>query len=546
MAGTIVVHPNGAGESLGNALITEKPLYTTGAVWYVNSSTGTDAASPAGKNRLKPLATLSQAHTNASAGDIIVLQSGHAETLTSAQTLSKAVSIVGAGLSSGKPTVKLTINASAASLFAVSGNDVELRNIWIEENAQANSSAKISVTGAGFRMIGCYVEADGNDDATCLSFGTGAQGARLEATTFISTSTDATAQPESAIKTAVETNDLELVNLTLDGGTVGWSNFNAFDASSNDVNRLRAVTVNLLNGADMNLGSSSGWLVLGTVTGGSLVEGLGDHYPNGIVGTGDALLTGKPVITSGDIWYVHATNGTDATLTAGQNRNKPLATLAQAITNSSSGDIIVCMDGHEETVTSAWALSKQLTIVGGGSSDGKPTAKLTLNAASSSMFTPSTTNVQLRNLWLEENAQSNTTVKVLVTGDYFRMVGCYVEGNGNDTSSLLTINNADNCRIEDTTFISTATATGSLPESAVVASGIMQDLEMEGVVMDGGVYGWDNYYAFANTGALTRLRAIGGSFLRGSDVSLSDSTTGWLTAPTTTGSVRIECAPGGA
>ena len=543
----LICYPNGAGESLGDTLITEEPLYSTGSVWYVNSATGTDAASPAGRNRSKPLATLSQAHTNAAAGDIIVLMDGHAETLTSAITISKAVAIVGAGKSSGKPTVKFTINASASYLFNVTGDDVQLKNLWLEENSQANSLTKVVVSGDGFRMVGCYVEANDNDDAACLSIHAG-NGMRIEETTFISTSTTTTTQPKSAIEVTLESNDLEMKNVTLDGGTVGWSDYYAFDATSNAINRLKATGVNLLNGSDMDLTGCTGRIALGTLTGGSRVDGLGDHYPNGLDPDGGSeLLTGKPFITSGDVWYVHATEGTDGSGAAGQNRSKPLATLAQAISNAAHEDIIVLKDGHTETVTSAWAVAKRLTIVGAGSSDGKPTAKLTLNAASASMFTPSSDNVEMQNIWIEENAQSNSTSKILVTGDYFRMVGCYVEGNANDTSALLTFStSANNCRVEGTTFISTATVNTALPEAAISCPVAISDLELEGVTIDGGAVGWDNFYALVNTGTLTRLRSIGCSFLRGSDVQLENASTGWLTAPTATGSVRIECAPPGA
>ena len=163
------------------------------------------------------------------------------------------------------------------------------------------------------------------------------------------------------------------------------------------------------------------------------------------------------------------------------------------------------------------------------------------------MFTPSSDNVDMRNIWFEENAQSNSTSKILVTGDFFRMIDCYVEGNANDTSALLTFStSANNCRVEGTTFISTATVNTALPEAAISCPVAISDLELEGVTIDGGAVGWDNFYALVNTGTLTRLRSLGCSFLRGSDVQLENASTGWLTAPTTTGSVRIECAPPGA
>ena len=41
-------YTNGLGQALGDTLATAEPLRMSGAVWYVNSATGTDAASPSG------------------------------------------------------------------------------------------------------------------------------------------------------------------------------------------------------------------------------------------------------------------------------------------------------------------------------------------------------------------------------------------------------------------------------------------------------------------------------------------------------------------
>ena len=266
------LYPNGAGETLGGNVITEKSLYTTGHVWYVDSTNGTDAASPAGKNRNDPIKTLAQAHTNAADGDIIVLMDGFAETLTAAQTISKKVTIAGAGQSSGKPTCKLTLNAAAANMLTITTSDVELNNIWIEENSQSNTSEKIELTGSDFQMIGCYVEANGNDTKSCLRINTGAHRARIENCTFISTGTSGSSQPKAAVEVIAAVNNLDIVGTVFSGGTYGWSAYQAFIGVA-AVTRFRMRGVSLLLGADMKFDdASTGRISIPTSTGSAKID----------------------------------------------------------------------------------------------------------------------------------------------------------------------------------------------------------------------------------------------------------------------------------
>lgn len=266
------LYPNGAGGSLGDSWATCKPLYASGAVWYVQSTTGTDAATPAGRNREKPLATLAQAITNASANDVIVLLSAHTETRVAVITVSKALTIVGEGLSAGLPTVTF-VCGYVGNLFTITAGNVELRNIKIPTSSVANSSTRITCNQTDFVMDGCYVECGANDTATALTLASGADRCRLRNTTFISTATLTTAQPESAIKTSAAVADLELDGLVLSAGTVGFSNYFALDASTAAVTRLRGLNVSLLLGADVNLhASTTGRLNTQTVTGSARVQ----------------------------------------------------------------------------------------------------------------------------------------------------------------------------------------------------------------------------------------------------------------------------------
>ena len=265
--------PNGLGQSTGDSLAVNKPLQVSGNVWYVHN-TGSDAYN--GRDATKPLATIGQAYTNASDYDIVVLKDGHAETRTTALTISKSLLIVGGGTSGGKPTVKITNNSAAASLFIIDDPAIQIRNVWINANAQTNAASRIKVQDEHFQMIGCYVECGATDTGTAVELVSGdANACVFKTTTFISTATVVTAQPESAVKISGAGTVLHLYfqDVTVSGGTVGWSNFYAIDLSSGTLTHLKGENTNLLLGSDVNIASAAtGIFSLGTVTGGSRVN----------------------------------------------------------------------------------------------------------------------------------------------------------------------------------------------------------------------------------------------------------------------------------
>lgn len=262
--------PNGVGASLGDALVLAKPLAMSGIPLYVSSVLGDDGNS--GVSRKDPKATAGSAVTAASAGDWIVLAADHDETLTSALNISKALTIVGEGSSSGLPTAKFTNNQAAAALFTIGATDVQLVNIFFEEQDQACSVALITCAVARFLMRGCYFQADGNSNAAQLQFNTGAGDVQVDSTTFISTSTaQATASnndpPQIGIEVTAAMSDLRMTGTVFDGGTIGWAD-NALKASAAAVTRLRGLQMSFINGADYDLhASTTGYLNPATSTG---------------------------------------------------------------------------------------------------------------------------------------------------------------------------------------------------------------------------------------------------------------------------------------
>lgn len=263
--------PNGIGESLGDVLVTNEPLYMSGDVWYVSSEDGSDAGGTAGQNRAAPLATLGQAHTNASDGDIIVLAADHSETLTSGLTISKDVVIVGAGQSEGKPTAVLKMNDDNESLLSLTGDDIQLRNIYFGPHEKANTLFRVEVgtasSGVGCVIRGCYFEMDENDDAAAVHIHQASLNVIIRSCTFINSSS--TGQAEQAITANTGASVVRLEDVVVDGGSQGFSNYYAVDI---DATNLQIEGMSLLRGADANLNSSVGYAHIGTATGGARVD----------------------------------------------------------------------------------------------------------------------------------------------------------------------------------------------------------------------------------------------------------------------------------
>lgn len=264
------LYPNGLGESLGgDAIATQRPIYMSGNVWWVNSATGTDAGGTAGQDQQKPLATLVQANTNASDGDVIVLQSGHTETLTGALSL-KGLTVVGIGTTSGKPAAQIKINAAAATALQFATTGGELHNIYFPAAVQVDTSAngKVRVTTAGCVIYGCYFESNANDQLPALSIDTGC---RVENCTFVSTATSTASRPLKGIGTTGAVNDLIIIGNVFDDGTVGFTS-PACDLSSGTVSRMRGHSNSFLRGAEISVSSAStGFFIPATQTGGAKV-----------------------------------------------------------------------------------------------------------------------------------------------------------------------------------------------------------------------------------------------------------------------------------
>lgn len=256
---------DGIGGSVGDRLVTERPLYMSGNVWYVNFATGTDAASPAGKERLKPLKTLSQANTNASDGDTIVFLSGHAEVLSGAITLTKELILVGEGNVSGVPQCTFQNNSAASSSLILSGNNIHLRNLRFLPNQQGNTGPVVQLEQTGGTLIGCRLESGDNNTGPVVRCR--ANFCRFENCTFVNVAV-ATA-PATALTDATSASYMTIRDTVFDGGTIGYTNGLAADLSTVAQPSVRFEGITLMRGADMALhASTTGIVQIGSATGG--------------------------------------------------------------------------------------------------------------------------------------------------------------------------------------------------------------------------------------------------------------------------------------
>lgn len=250
-----IIYPNGGGGSTGDNVSTRKPIYALngGHIWYVGPG-GTDAASPAGREREKPLLTTGQAVTNAVAGDTIIYLPNFTENISVSVAVNKAgLTFVSEGIGSNAARLTCTGNIS---MLAISAIGVSLNNMYFPASTVANTD-RVEVTSIGVVIDNCYFECGANDTGRTLRYNTGCTGScQLTNTTFAATA----AQPAIGVEVATATSGMFIENVTLDGGAVGFSDF-AFKATA-AMSALYADTINQLNNADVSLaaGGSGIWI----------------------------------------------------------------------------------------------------------------------------------------------------------------------------------------------------------------------------------------------------------------------------------------------
>src|SRR3990172_1096694 len=150
------------------------------------------------------------------------------------------------------------------------------------------------------------------------------------------------------------------------------------------------------------------------------------RFPHGISSFGMPVLgTGGGLTTTGNIYFVHNTNGSDGN--EGTSPDVPWKTVDYAIGNCTAdqGDIIVLMPGHAETTTAIAIDVAGISIVGLGNGRNRPT--LTATTGASDLLDVTVANVRIENIRLVGAASGCTSLISLAAAADFSCIGCSLE-----------------------------------------------------------------------------------------------------------------------
>jgi hypothetical protein len=128
-------------------------MATSGRIWFVSNTNPVGSNDAAGDDPVRPLRTLANALTKvrANRGDYIVILPGHAETITTALTLSTAgVTIIGLGVGQSRPVFT---SSGAIDLVNVTAADCRIENVRLV--GAASCTAHLNIAAAGLQVENC-------------------------------------------------------------------------------------------------------------------------------------------------------------------------------------------------------------------------------------------------------------------------------------------------------------------------------------------------------------------------------------------------------
>lgn len=214
--------------------------------------------------------------------------------------------------------------------------------------------------------------------------------------------------------------------------------------------------------------------------------------------------------------WLDTVNGNNAN--AGTERELPVATLAQAVTNSAANGIIVIESGSAESLTGAQALSLAgLSIIGLGQGTSRPRYTA---AGAIAMFNVTAAGVRIYNLYFPASTAVPTS-RISTAAAETEINGCYFEHGASDTSAgIIVAASANNCRLISNSHVVTA----SRPAIGVSVTGAVTDLYAKSLTFDGGSYGWTDY-ALKISAAATRILVDGVTLTNRSDIGVTITAT---------------------
>lgn len=219
---------NGAGGSTGADLATLKRTVKSGVYWYLGNATSGNSDSNDGRERTAPLSTIAQAHSNASAGDEIVVLSGHNETISTVVTFNKAnLSVVGEGTGTSRPRFTNGVAAATNPMFVVSAGQVLFDTLYFPGSSVVARERIEVLGGSGTSVLrNLEFECSANDSSNTLVY------ASTGPDYFYNLRFTATGAAAGPAISAAGTGPLIGDTLYFDGGSYGWTTSGAMNASN--------------------------------------------------------------------------------------------------------------------------------------------------------------------------------------------------------------------------------------------------------------------------------------------------------------------------
>ena len=442
---TITAYPNGV-SSFGIPLLGSGEIVTTGSIFFVDSVTGSDTNDGKDPTQALATIDAAVNKCTADKGDYVVVMPNHAESLVSDSGVDidvAGVTVIGLGSGENRPT--LTFTTAATADFKLAAADVTVKNILFKAGIDA-LTGPIEISADDCKFIDCeyrddainnyettdvivtastplrmiidhfvyhsdgdlggtaqqsIIQLNGADHAVirnCWLVAFAATGIIEDATTSDSILIDncvienqETGPTVAVLLTATTSGTMRNCHIRVASGTT-------YITAANDMQFYQCFGV----GVDADSGE-----VVGAIIGAS-VEGKIDTITSVLSGAAGIATFPEPASPAdavsmaealswvsarnsvpgginplGSVYYVAASGGNDSATGNGLDPNEPLATIAQAITNSSAGDTIVLGPGTHSVDVSAAALSPKANtrfVTAVAPKGGKPTTIITHDA----------------------------------------------------------------------------------------------------------------------------------------------------------------------
>lgn len=242
-----------------------------------------------------------------------------------------------------------------------------------------------------------------------------------------------------------------------------------------------------------------------------------NNYPAGLNLAGTVFANGPatlqlagPTYFSGGIQWLDTTGG-GSNANAGTLPELPVATLAQAVTNSSANGVIVIGAGSSESLSGSQSLSLAgLSIFGCGTGSSRPRYTCT---GAVDMFAVSGAGTWIEGLYFPASTATPTD-RIGLAAANCTVKDCYFECGANDLTRALRIHTgANSTRVEGCSFVTTA----QRPAIGLEISAAVSDSTLVNCTFDGGSYGWTDF-ALKISAAATRTRIFNPTITNRSDI----------------------------